>query len=234
MLKVAIDNGHGINTAGKRTPKFEDGTQIREWQFNFPTAVKLKEELDRCGFETLMVSPTNQDTPLATRVKRSNDFKADVFVSIHFNAYKGVWGTHGGVDTHYYKGTKKGGEVLASCIQYELVKATGLRDRGIVPNNFYVTRKTVAPAVLVECGFMDNKDEAKLMLDENYQLKCAVAIAKGICKFLGVDYISAEDKNDELYFVQIGAYKLQQNAYVQLEKAQRAGFKDAFIKRGKP
>ena len=43
-------------------------------------------------------------------------------------------------------------------------------------------------SVLAECGFMDNLNEAKLMLDENYQMKCARAIAKGICKYFGVEY----------------------------------------------
>jgi len=52
-------------------------------------------------------------------------------------------------------------------------------------------------SILVECGFMDNIEEAKLMLDENYQMKCARAIAKGICKYFGVEYKEETQKEDE-------------------------------------
>jgi len=62
-------------------------------------------------------------------------------------------------------------------VQAELVKATGLRDRGIKADNFYVLRETKMPAILCECGFMDNMEEAKLMLDENYQWTIYIPIA---------------------------------------------------------
>ena len=48
------------------------------------------------------------------------------------------------------------------------------------------------PAVLCECGFMDNLEEARLMLDENYQQKVAEAIGR-VCNYLGVNYVPAED-----------------------------------------
>ena len=93
--KVAVDNGHGLNTPGKRTPAMPDGRVIREWEFNYPTAKKLGEVLKRCGLDVVFVSDTEKDTELSVRVQRANNAKADVFVSIHYNAYKGVWGTHG-------------------------------------------------------------------------------------------------------------------------------------------
>ncbi|MGJ0848074.1 N-acetylmuramoyl-L-alanine amidase family protein, partial [Tissierella praeacuta] len=80
-------------------------------------------------------------------------------------------------------------------VQKELIKETGLRNRGIKSGNFQVLRETKMVSILAECGFMDNIEEAKLMLDENYQMKCARAIAKGICKYFGVEY--KEEKKDE-------------------------------------
>ncbi|MCM8901337.1 N-acetylmuramoyl-L-alanine amidase [Caldicoprobacter algeriensis] len=235
MAKIAIDNGHGLNTPGKRTPTFPDGRQIREWEFNYPTAQKLKQVLERCGLETIMVSDTQEDTPLATRVSRANNAKADVFVSIHFNAFKGEWGTHGGVETHYYPTSEKG-KRLAQLVQAELAKATGLRDRGIWASNFYVLRETKMPAILCECGFMDNMEEAKLMLDENYQWTVAEAIGRGICAYLGVNYVpKPEPKKEEIapegkfYKVQVGAFKERKNAEALLEQLKRAGF-PGFIK----
>lgn len=235
MAKVAIDNGHGLNTAGKRTPKFPDGKQIREWEFNYPTARKLKEVLERCGLETILVSDTEEDTPLAVRVNRANDANADIFVSIHFNVFKGEWGTHGGVETHYYPSSTKG-KKLAELVQAELAKATGLRNRGIWASNFYVLRKTKMPAILCECGFMDNLEEAKLMLDENYQWTVAEAIGRGICAYLGVKYVPKPEpkkeeaaSGDKLYKVQVGAFKERKNAEALLEQLKKAGF-PGFIK----
>jgi len=235
MAKVAIDNGHGLNTAGKRTPPLPDGRVIREWEFNYPTAKKLKQVLERCGLETIMVSDTQEDTPLAIRTSRANNANADIFVSIHYNAFKGEWGTHGGVETHYYPSSTKG-KKLAELVQAELAKATGLRNRGIWASNFYVLRKTKMPAILCECGFMDNLEEAKLMLDENYQWTVAEAIGRGICAYLGVKYVSKPEpkkeeaaSGDKLYKVQVGAFKERKNAEALLEKLKKAGF-DGFIK----
>ncbi|NLZ53249.1 MAG: N-acetylmuramoyl-L-alanine amidase [Thermoanaerobacteraceae bacterium] len=235
MAKVAIDNGHGLNTAGKRTPPLSDGRVIREWEFNYPTAKKLKQVLERCGLETIMVSDTQEDTPLAIRTSRANNANADIFVSIHYNAFKGEWGTHGGVETHYYPSSTKG-KKLAELVQAELAKATGLRNRGIWASNFYVLRKTKMPAILCECGFMDNLEEAKLMLDENYQWTVAEAIGRGICAYLGVKYVPKPEpkkeeaaSGDKLYKVQVGAFKERKNAEALLEKLKKAGF-DGFIK----
>lgn len=235
MAKVAIDNGHGLNTAGKRTPPLPGGRVIHEWEFNYPTAKKLKQVLERCGLETIMVSDTQEDTPLATRTSKANNANADIFVSIHYNAFKGEWGTHGGVETHYYPTSGKG-KKLAQLVQAELAKATGLRDRGIWASNFYVLRKTKMPAILCECGFMDNMEEAKLMLDENYQWKVAEAIGRGVCNYLGVKYVpKPEPKKDEVaperkfYKVQVGAFKERKNAEALLEQLKKAGF-PGFIK----
>jgi len=196
-MLIAIDNGHGINTPGKRTPAMLDGKVIKEWEFNYPTAKKLGELLKYNGFDILFVSDTEEDTPLSTRTKKANDVKADLFVSIHFNAYQGVWGSHGGIETYHYPNSVKGKE-LSGLIREELIKETGLRDRGVKSANFQVLRDTNMVSVLAECGFMDNLDEAKLMLDENYQMKCARSIAKGICKYFNVEY-KEDTKKVEVY-----------------------------------
>lgn len=195
MKLIEIDNGHGLYTLGKRTPKFPDGKVIKEWEFNYPTAKKLGELLKYNGFNIIYVSDTEEDTPLSVRTKKANDAKADLFVSIHFNAYQGIWGSHGGIETYHYPNSLKGKE-LADLIQEELIKETGLRNRGVKSANFQVLRETNMVSILAECGFMDNLDEAKLMIDENYQMKCARAIAKGICKYFGVEY---KEETKEVY-----------------------------------
>lgn len=189
---VGIDNGHGKNTPGKRVPD----DSMREWDFNYATAKHLNEELKYNNFKTIMVSDTSEDTPLKTRTNRVNNAKADIFVSIHANAYLGTWGDAHGIETFAYKsGTK--GDKLAKLVQEELIGATGLTNRGVKYNNLHITRESTMPAILCECGFMDNKNEAALLKTDAYRKKCAKAICKGICKYFGVTYKDKDDQKDE-------------------------------------
>ncbi len=180
---IAIDNGHGKNTAGKRVPD----DSMREWDFNHATAKYLNEELKYNNFKTLMVSDTSEDTPLKTRTNKANNAKVDLFVSIHANAYLGTWGNAHGIETFAYKSNTKG-DKLAKLVQEELIKATKLTDRGVKYNNLHITRETTMPAILCECGFMDNKDEAKLLKSDSYRKTCAKAICKGFCRYFNIEY----------------------------------------------
>lgn len=187
MATIGIDNGHGFNTNGKRTPPFPDTNKvIREWEFNHPTARFTKTELEALGHTVIMLSDTDKDTPLEERVKIANSNKVDLIVSFHYNAYKGIWGSHGGIETLYNLGSFKG-QALANLVQREVIQTSNLRDRGVkARSDLYLLNKTIAPAILIECGFMDNLDEAKLMLDVNYQIDIARATTKAIQEFLGI------------------------------------------------
>lgn len=195
MKTIAIDNGHGYNTAGKRTPPFpQTGQVIREWEFNHPTARRLKELLEQEGYKVIMVSDTVEDTPLNVRTKRANDAKVDLYISIHYNALNSIWGTHGGIETFHHPNSANG-KRLADLVQVELIKSTGLRNRGVKSSNFQVLRETNMPSILVECGFMDNLEEAKLMLDIEYQTKVAKSILRGINSYFGVKNLIEEKSN---------------------------------------
>ncbi len=63
MKLIAVDAGHGMDTAGKRTPTFPDGTIMKENEFNRATAKFLVEALERNGFKTLLTAPEITDTP---------------------------------------------------------------------------------------------------------------------------------------------------------------------------
>jgi N-acetylmuramoyl-L-alanine amidase len=193
---IAIDDGHGMETPGKRTPEFSDGTVIRENQFNSPTAKFFAKEMKRCGCKTIFTAPTDASPSLATRVRIANNSKADVFVSFHYNAFRGIWDqTKGGVSTHYYIKSEVG-KRLARLVQNELIKDTPQQDRGIVPGNLYVVKYTNMPAILIEAGFMDVTREAKLMLDVNFQMEVARETAIGVCKFLGIPYVGDKDEDE--------------------------------------
>jgi N-acetylmuramoyl-L-alanine amidase len=193
---IALDNGHGLNTAGKRTPKWTDGTKslytkkdfMHEWEFNRGVVKRLKDELKRCGFRVVEVSPGEEDITITKRCKLANAAKADLFVSVHANALGNVWNERvGGIETL----TAKAGEGLKAgkLIQKHMVEASGLRDRGMKDGSWLgVVKMTRMPAVLVECGFMDNPAEAKMLNMAEYRSIMAKAIARGICDYFKVEY----------------------------------------------
>jgi N-acetylmuramoyl-L-alanine amidase len=193
-ILIALDDGHGMETAGKRTPIFPAGSEfagtfMHENEFNSAVVKKLDTNLKRCGFKTILVADGDEDVPLQTRTDLANKVKANLFISIHANAYKGEWGDWGGISTHIYG---KGGEAekLANIVQKLLIENTGLRDRGVCVDNFHVLRETDMPAILCENGFMDNLTEATLLKKDSYRQTIADSIAKGICAYYGVSFVA--------------------------------------------
>jgi N-acetylmuramoyl-L-alanine amidase len=202
MPKVAISHGHEMDTPGKRTPPIPelDNRVIHENEFNKATAMILIAVLTRCGFETKDVSETNNDT-LKDRKDRANEWGADIFIAIHYNAFDGKFDGEGkdpeGHSIYIYPGSKEGRR-LAECILKYLVQGTPQINRGIKEKGFYVLKYTRMPAILSENGFMDNKREALLMLNANFQEEVAVEHAKGICDYFGMPYIEEEVKHNIL------------------------------------
>lgn len=189
---IAIDDGHGLETPGKRTPVFPDGKVMKENEFNRAVAALLDVHLKRCGFRTLLVAPGDTDTPLAERTAAANKAKADLYISIHANAYGEGWNAARGLETYHYPG-KAAGKQAAEAIHSQLIKGTPLPNRGVKEANFHVLRETMMPAVLVELGFMTNRDDAELLLSNAYRAECAEELAIGICKYFGAAYKSAEE-----------------------------------------
>jgi N-acetylmuramoyl-L-alanine amidase len=193
---IALDNGHGLNTAGKRTPRWTDGTTsiytkknfMHEWEFNRGVVKRLKVELERNGFDVLEVSPTDVDTPIRTRCRVANDADADIFVSVHANALSNLWNERvKGIETL----TSGKGESLrlGTILQKHMVADTGLVNRGLKDGKWLgVVKGTMMPAVLVEGGFMDNPNEARMLNSNEYRDVIAKSLAKGICEYYGVTY----------------------------------------------
>ncbi|MGF0347725.1 N-acetylmuramoyl-L-alanine amidase [Rhodococcus sp. IEGM1300] len=198
MYLIALDDGHGKDTPGKRTPFIEEiQRQIQENEFNKEVVKLLDIELRRAGFRTVLTAPTDADTPLATRVKTANDAKASLFVSVHFNAIDGKFDGPSkdpeGFSAHI---DPSGGlsQKFAEIALKHLAKGKIQKNRGLVKQQLYVTANTKMPAVLFELGFMDNAREALLMLDKSFQAECAMELAMGVCEFYGVAYVPAQVK----------------------------------------
>jgi len=227
-MKIMIDAGHGNNTPGKRAPD----DSMREHFFNNATAGYVAREL--ATYEVVQTQfahdPTgNVDVPLKGRTDKSNVWKADLYISIHANAFTGNWHTGGGVDTFVHKTEPLEAVNLAKKIQRELVKATGLRDRGVKAEDFHVLRESRMTAVLVECGFMDNKEELALLKSEVYRQKCANAIVRGIADTYALKKKAAPPtKPIKLYRVQVGAFSEKKNAESLAEELRKKGY-DTYI-----
>lgn len=190
---IALDDGHGMETSGKRTPFIpEIGRSIRENEFNRAVVNFLKIELERCGFDTLLVAPTDADTPLKQRTDLANSRNADAYISVHYNAYDGTFSGNNpsGIEIYVYNGdlNKESGK-LANAVAKYLRQGTVQSFRGVKEENFHVLRETNMIAILTENGFMDHKREALLMIDRDFQMEVAVEHAKGICDYFNVAYV---------------------------------------------
>ena len=185
MIKLVYDAGHGFNTPGKRTPDGE-----REWSFNdkvaraFANELTLYEGVTSKRFD----DPTGQrDVPLKERTDGANSWGATYYISFHKNALAGQWGTHTGVETWIYEKTKRvETSQLANAIHPAVVRAFGLRDRGIKKGNLHIVRETDCPAILIEGPFMDSTIDIKKLRDNKILENAGQEIARAFATFAGL------------------------------------------------
>jgi len=228
---IALDAGHGLKTAGKRTP---DG--IHEWELNDKVRDYVVELLK--DYDVKFIFPDNNegntDESLSSRKSMYVNKKVDAAVSIHHNAHLGKWGSANGVEIYVDKNNTSADMKLAEAIYKNLPKYTGLKGRGIKKANWAVINQNSIPAVLVEGGFMDNKGDHKVITSAAGQKAYAKAIAEGLIEFLNLKKKSTAKKetstsSEVTYRVQVGAFKDKKNAEALVKTLKEKGF-DAIIK----
>ena len=185
-FKIAIDAGHGINTAGKRCDKKLDANQTREWTLNDRVARYIAEAAKQYeGVETLRVDDVTgkKDVSLSARCKASNNWGADMYIACHHNA--GIkLGTGGGIVAYSNKEGTKGAEYRDE-IYKACIAAGGLKGNRADPTkakSYYVVKNTKAPAVLMEYGFMDSQTDVPFILQDKYSKLVGYATMEGIAK----------------------------------------------------
>jgi len=212
-IKIAIDAGHGSNTAGKRTPPFpkdvkisdkltvKKGEQLKEHIANVGVAYLLEQELKRCGFETIRTGWDNDnafddpDRPVGDRQKIIASAACDYSVSIHFNAYGdgASFNSAEGVGVYIHDKQSGKSKKLAETVLKHLIKGTSQKNRGVNTASLAmcnVKNLNVKAAILVELAFMTNEREAlTMMANEAFWKESAVEIASGLCEYTGVKYI---------------------------------------------
>lgn len=197
MKKVCLDPGHGVETAGKRSP---DGT-YREYEFALDMARRIKPLLERHGVEVTLTRTDEHDVSLAQRVKTANAIRdLDLFVSLHSNAAgSGAdWMSARGLLVYVYasdsRSTVAGQKILDRQAQAGVMVRNGGKPND--GSSLYVVRKTTATAVLVEHLFHDNLEDTALLKDDAYRQRMAEADAKGILDYLGVAWVESEEKEE--------------------------------------
>ena len=230
MVKIALDAGHGLYTAGKQTPN-----GVKEWTLNDKVRDKVVAILSAYDCEIIHTDGDEGKTneTLAERLATYKKAGVAAFVSIHHNAYTGSWNDATGVEIFTDNNPTAEDTKLAKCIYERLVKYTGLTARGIKKEAFYVINQNTIPAVLVEGGFMDGRSDYKYITSDAGQTAYAKAVAEGLIEFLNLKK-KTTDKTDEketttkkLYRVrsswndaksQTGAFSVRDNAIAQAKK----------------
>lgn len=184
---ILLDVGHGGFDPGS----IGMDTGVHEDELNLQVARFVAQKLGEKGyyvFMTRMGSYAVADTKNEDMRLRKEFMKLDIFdaaISIHMNSYPNDRSVDGTRLFYYKEGTK--GQTLATIILDEICKATGQRNRGTNSGDLMVVREPVAPSALVECGFISNANEERLLANPNYQEKLAQAVADGVEKFFNSD-----------------------------------------------
>lgn len=193
-MKILIDNGHGENTPGKRSP---DGV-LREYAYAREIADDIVRELTKRGYDAERIVKENMDVSLAERARRANEFCGKlgtsnvILVSVHCNAAGcGEWMQARGWSAYTTKGRTKA-DVLATCL-YDVAETVfvGQKIRKDMSDgdpdweeNFYILQKTKCPAVLTENFFQDNKDDVAFLLSSEGKKQIVRVHVDGIIKYL--------------------------------------------------
>lgn len=181
---IAIDPGHGGSDPGAIGP-----SRYQEKTATLAVAKNVQDLLEKAGARVIMTHDDDRDVfgpdasdveELKARSTVGNSRKADIFVSIHADSFSNP--AAGGTTTYYYQKTLYDA-MLADSLQTSLIDAGGLQDRGSRTANFYVIKRTLMPAALVELAFISNPDEEKLLSSPEFQRKMALGIVRGLEQF---------------------------------------------------
>jgi N-acetylmuramoyl-L-alanine amidase len=179
---ILLDNGHGENTAGKRSPKLPDGKQIFEYEFNRDIVNRVHERLQAFGVQSIILVPEKTDVSLTERYKRANKYASlnPILISVHANAFGDgtTFNDANGWEAYTTPGLTQA-DYLCKFMYQAATEVFGttfdIRDKQIyseLPSlpgkeaDFAILRGSTMPAVLTENLFMTNSKEAKFMMSE--------------------------------------------------------------------
>lgn len=188
-MTVVLDPGHGGYDGGARAK--ESG--IWEKELNLQIALAVEKELKEHGASVVLTrredialgegsgaTLTRKRQDLKARVAIAQEANADVLLSIHLNEYRTR--KVSGPQVFYERGADAG-RLLSGALQKALIDELKPKNkRAALAGDYYMLRSEI-PSALVECGFISNAEEEKLLLDEAYQKRIGIALAKGLTNY---------------------------------------------------
>jgi N-acetylmuramoyl-L-alanine amidase len=194
---VVLDPGHGGEDSGAMCGG------VMEKDLTLDIARRVDRLLDSEGVATLMTRVGDSYVSLADRAAFGNRANGSIFISIHFNEDNKPVAS--GVETYYAahqinsgstfgswlpffsqppsNSPKPESQSLAGFIQEALVARTRSVDRGTQAKQFFVIANVTSPAVLIEGGFITNKDELSKLISEEYRDQLAAAVTDGVLRY---------------------------------------------------
>ena len=182
---IVIDAGHGGSDPGKIGV-----SGALEKDINLEIAKRIKILLEGKGISVFMTRETDEmlceeatetnkkQADMAKRVELINEIKPDIAISIHQNSYTDP--EVSGAQVFYYSESEEG-KRMAAMMQKALIEIDNENTRMEKANdNYYLLKRTKAPTIIVECGFLSNPKEAAKLVEEEYQDMISNAIVKGI------------------------------------------------------
>lgn len=193
---LIIDNGHGRNTPGKKSPD----AILQEWAWNRDCAGRLVETLKGRGFEVVTLVPEEEDISLKERCSRINKICNEkgtancILISVHANAAGNGydWMNATGWSVWTSPGKTKSDDIATAMYKRAVQTWGNSRCRKDMSdgdpdyeNSFYILVHSLCPAVLVENFFYDNKKDYNYLLSPASIYECSEVMAKGV-----IDYIN--------------------------------------------
>ncbi|AIF43332.1 N-acetylmuramoyl-L-alanine amidase [Virgibacillus sp. SK37] len=168
---IVIDAGHGGRDVGAIGI-----TGIQEKHLAYKTAELLKEKLILLGANVTLTRLNDEFISLASRTSIANISGGEAFLSLHYNSVADLPDVSGIQSYYFLKDSKE----MAQAIQSALIKITGANNRGVHKEDFYVLRQNRNEAVLLELGFISNKESQQLLTTQAYQEKIVAGIINGL------------------------------------------------------
>ncbi len=209
---VLLDPGHGGHDRGAVNRRGA------EKNYNLAIALELQRRLGQAGLRAELTRRTDSFIPLEVRPAMARRLgEGTIFVSIHCNhagqysspatgfeiftlTPRGAPNSHDSVVTRLSFSAETGhrfdhgSQALAASIYHAMLGRVPMFDRGMKRARFAVLRRAVTPAVLVECGFMSNARDARLLEDPRWRARLADSIARGIIEFSNLSRARKEPK----------------------------------------
>lgn len=186
---VVIDCGHGGIDPGK-----VGVNGVYEKDINLAIGLLLEKNLKQKGCQVIMTRDsdkglyTEQDrnkkvADLKKRVEIMNGLDTDIIISIHQNSF--TQESSKGAQVFYLTGSEEG-KKFAEYMQNTLMEKVDRDNHRVAKSNndYYILKNSKSPAIIIECGFLSNSQEAENLCDTNYQQKMAEAIAEGVSTYL--------------------------------------------------